>query len=174
MRHGFPGCAVLAMAACGLFATPSLADLTVDATPVALRTGLGRTFVIHTVTRNDAPGTSARTILHLNIVSLDPGTYVDPEDWSSTRTRYLHDIPANGVVTTSWTVQAVNSGRFKIFVVVTSAAGGDEVVSSPALRVTIADQRRLNPSGILPVVLVVPATVALGLAWSRRRRRRLR
>ena len=40
--------------------------------------------------RRRAPG--AALIAHLDVVSRDPGVYVDPEDWSSERTRYLPPV----------------------------------------------------------------------------------
>ena len=44
------------------------------------------------------------------------GVYVDPEDWSSHRTRYLAPISAGGSVTLAWKMQAVNSGSFGVYV----------------------------------------------------------
>ena len=137
-------------------------------------TSLGKHFSFVSSLHNETDTTRPGTIAYLNVLSTQSDVYVDPEDWSSARTRFLGDVQPGATTKLTWNVQAVNSGRFVVFVVVTSASGSDEVVSSPALRVTVADQRRLSPAGILPVVLVVPAIVALGLVWSRYRRRRLR
>jgi hypothetical protein len=155
-------------------AAPSTPTWTVELDRSQVTSSIGKHFTFVSTLHNETGAPRPGTIAYLNVVSMQSDVYVDPEDWSSARTKFLGVVGPGATTRLTWTVQAVNSGRFKIFVVVTSAAGGDEVVSSPALPVTIADQRRLNPSGILPVVLVVPATVALCLAWSRRRRRRLR
>ena len=58
-------------------------------------------------------------VAHLNVLSLEPDVYVDPEDWSSERTRYLPVIPAHGSVDVSWSVHAVNAGRFILYTAVT-------------------------------------------------------
>ena len=155
-------------------AAPGTPTWTVELDRSQVSTSLGRHFSFVSTLHNETTAPRPGTIAYLNVVSMQSDVYVDPEDWSSARTRFLGVVGPGATTSLTWNVQAVNSGRFKVFVVVTSAAGSDEVVSSPALRVTIADERRLNPSGILPVVLIVPAIVAGGLVWSRRRRRRLR
>lgn len=147
-------------------------SVTLDQSQVT--SSLGNRFTFVSTLSNETGQVRPGTIAYLNVVSMQSDVYVDPEDWSSKRTRFLGDVQPGATTRLTWDVQAVNSGRFVVFVVVTSASGSDEVVTSPALRVAIADQRRLNPSGILPVVLVVPTVVALGLVWSWRRRRRLR
>ncbi len=139
-----------------------------------LTSSLGNRFTFVSTLRNETGQVRPGTIAYLNVVSMQSNVYVDPEDWSSKRTRFLGDVQPGATTRLTWNVQAVNSGRFVVFVVVTSASGSDEVVTSPALRVTIADQRRLNPTGILPVVLAVPIVIAVALVWSWRRRRRLR
>ncbi len=139
-----------------------------------LSSSLGNRFTFVSTLDNLTDQVRPGTIAYLNVVSMRSDVYVDPEDWSSHRTRFLGDVQPGATTRLTWNVQAVNSGSFVVFVVVTSATGSDEVVTSPALRVMIADQRRLNPTGILPVVVAVPAVVALGLVWSWRRRRALR
>ena len=47
-------------------------------------------------------------VAHLNVLSLEPDVYVDPEDWSSHRTVYLTTLAAHGSTTIRWDVQAVN------------------------------------------------------------------
>jgi hypothetical protein len=112
-------------------------------------------------------------VAHLNIVSLDPSVYVDPEDWSSHRTRYLGTIPPGGSTRTDWTVQAVNSGHFVIYVAVVDHQGAGSVIASNPLRATVAQKRRLNSGGVVPLALGIPAVLALGLVALRRRRRSL-
>lgn len=143
-----------------------------DQTTVTSR--LGDKFRFTSTIRNQSSSQQPGTIAYLNIVSMDPQVYVDPEDWSSQRTRYLGSVAGRDTVPVEWKVQAVNSGRFVVFVVVTSERGSAEVVTSKALRVEITNQRSLNPTGIVPVVLGVPGIAAVALVLTRRRRRRLR
>ena len=60
----------------------------------------------------------AELIAHLNVLSLRSGVYIDPEDWSSNRTRYLPPIPAGGSLTLTWRLQAVNAGSIGVYVAV--------------------------------------------------------
>lgn len=154
--------------------TLTLAGWTVELDQSQLHGTVGSRFSFVSTLRNDTGQSRPDTIAYLNVLSTRSSVYVDPEDWSSDRTRFLGDVKAGETQHVRWKMQAVNSGSFVVFVVVTSAAGGSEVVSSPALRVVIADQRRLNPTGVLPVTIAVPAVLALGMGWSWRRRRRLR
>jgi hypothetical protein len=156
--------------AAGAVAQPDLA-LTVDRTHV--RTGLGREFVIRSeVVRSSSAGSGDGVILHLNVFSLHPGVYVDPEDWSSDRTRYVH-VPDGGTVTSVWRLHAVNHGSFALYVTaVPAAAGGSRPVSSPVVVASVASRRTLDPGGVVPLALGVPsALLALTLAARRLRRR---
>lgn len=163
-------------AAIGVPTTTAVADpsWSVQLDHAHVETTIGHHFTFTSALHNATGRTRPGTVAYLNIVSMDPSVYVDPEDWSSSRTRYLGDVGPGATVPVTWRVQAVNSGRFVIFVVVTSQRGSDEVVTSGAMRVTIANQRRLNPSGILPVALGVPTVAGALLVWTRRRRQRLR
>jgi hypothetical protein len=108
----------------------------------------------------------------LNILSLDPDTYVDPEDWSDARTQYLPEIPAGGQATLAWTVQAVNHGRFVVYVALARAQAGQPVLAGPGLRADVTAQRVINAEGILPLAAAVPAATLVVLLATRVRRRR--
>jgi hypothetical protein len=113
-------------------------------------------------------------VAHLNVASLRPGVYVDPEDWSTSRTRYLDPIPAGGTATVRWSLQAVNAGTFAVYVAVLpqDAAGRPPTVGR-AVRVTVAERRTLDAGGILPLALGVPAAVGVAAGGLALRRRRL-
>ena len=107
------------------------------------------------------------------MLSLRPGVYVDPEDWSSHRTRYLPTIPAGGSLPITWTVQAVNSGSIGIYVAVLPASGAPQPpVTGPTLHVSIARRVTLNSGGILPLALGIPGLIGLLMAGLRLRHRR--
>jgi len=147
------------------------ADISVSLDQSTLSTRIGERFSFTATVRNDSPIVRPGVVAHLDVVSLDPQVYVDPEDWSSRRTEFLGTIPAEGTERIEWTVQAVNSGNFVLFVSLTAERGTDRVTTSPALRVTIASQRTLNAGGVLPLALGMPA-ILLALmviaAWRRR------
>jgi hypothetical protein len=87
--------------------------------------------------------------------------YVDPEDWSSNRTRYLGTIPAGGSRTIAWRMQAVNAGTFGVYVAALSATGAKaRSITSPTVRLSVAERTTLNSGGILPLAIGIPALIA--------------
>ncbi len=114
-------------------------------------------------------------IAHLDVVSTDPQVYVDPEDWSTSRTRYLGTVAPGATVRVPWRVQAVNSGDFVLYVVVTPARGAAAVAVGDGLRLRADPATRLAAGGTLPVVLGVPVlTLLASLLVAARRRARQR
>jgi LPXTG-motif cell wall-anchored protein len=67
----------------------------------------------------------------------------------------------------------VNSGDFVVYVAVVDRNGQGSVTASNPLATTVAQKRRLNSSGVVPLALGIPAVLALGLVLVRRRRRSL-
>jgi hypothetical protein len=118
---------------------------------------------------------SDRLIAHLSIVTLDPAVYVDLEDWTTSPTRQLGALPPGGSTSATWDIQAVNAGRFDVYVVVLPALHGPadqgQTVSEPEL-VEVAGRRTLNVGGVLPVTVAVPVLLALAALAARVRRRR--
>lgn len=115
----------------------------------------------------------AGLIAHLNVLSTDPSTYVDPEDWSSHRTQFIDALPAHGERTLSWPMQAVNSGSLVVYVAVIDPADRSTTVSAP-IDLSVAKQQTIDAGGILPLALGVPGGVAVLLTVSRLHRRRVR
>jgi len=153
-------------------ATPSAPiSLSVDRTSVS--TELGRTLTFDSTIRNAGSRPAAGLIGHLNVLSLRTGVYVDPEDWSSQRTRYLAPIPPAGSRTITWKVQAVNSGSFGVYIAVLPRSGAARPpVTGPTIHVLVKERKTLNSGGILPLALGVPAVLALLVVVVRLRRGR--
>jgi len=153
-------------------AAPLHVSVTVDRTTV--RTSVGRTFVFRTRITNDVPRTSPRLVAHLNVLSLEPGTYVDPEDWSSDRTRYLGALRPGRTTVVEWPVKAVNSGSIGLYVAVLPQNGASvPPTTGPAVHAEIARRSTLDSSGVLPLALGIPsllAALALVVRLNRRRR----
>jgi hypothetical protein len=147
--------------------------LTVRLDRATVSTKIGEKFHFTTTVRNLESEPVPGVVAHLNIVSLDPSVYVDPEDWSSHRTRYLGTLPAGGSRRVDWGVQAVNSGRFVVYVAVVDRNGAGSVTASNPLVATVAQKRRLNSGGVVPLALGIPGLLALGFVLMRRRRRTL-
>ena len=166
---------ILAAAAAVLaFAGPAAAsnDVSVAVDRTSIATQLGQRFVFQTTISNHAPTATEPLIAHLNVLSLRPGVYVDPEDWSSQRTWYLGAIAAGEIRTITWRLQAVNAGTFAAYVAVLPQNGPDQPpVTGPAVVVTVVERRTINPGGVLPLALAIPALLALLAGGVRRSRR---
>jgi hypothetical protein len=141
-----------------------------------LRTLLGDRFTFRSRIANSGAASSDRLLAHLNVVSLTSDVYVDPEDWSSSRTREVPPLGPGGSTSLSWHLQAVNAGSFSVYVVLlpngAASAGTGPLVVSPPVHVSVAGRRTLTAGGALPVVVAVPVLLGLLAAAARRRVRR--
>jgi hypothetical protein len=158
-------------AALVLVPVASASDIAVGIDRTHVSTSLGQSFSFATTVANRGAGSTDTLVAHLNILSLKPGVYVDPEDWSSDRTRYLEPIPSGRARTVGWRIKAVNGGSLAAYVTVVPQSGAATPVTSQALRLDVASRNTLNAGGILPVALGVPAGIAL-LAFAVRVQRR--
>lgn len=168
--------AALATALAGALAPVAAAvgveDVSVTVTPQRIATTLGSKFSFTSTLANGGSTDAQGLIAHLNVLSLKDGTYVDPEDWSSNRTRYLEPIAPGASTTIRWSMQAVNDGHFGIYVAVLPDDGAPVMaVTGPTIRLDVAERKTLNAGGILPLVLGIPAAIgALALGVRLRRR----
>jgi hypothetical protein len=161
--------AVLALVALGAWvpgADAAAPSITLDRGSVAIR--LGKSFAF-TSTLAAGPGSTGPLVAHLNVVSLDPSTYVDPEDWSTHRTRYLEPMAAGTSRSIRWSVKAVSAGPMAIYVTAVPAGGSGPIAVGPPLRVQVADRKTLNSGGVVPLALAVPAAVIVLAVVARRR-----
>jgi hypothetical protein len=166
-------CALAAFAPTGAHASAAV-GISLDRTHVSNKLGDSFSFDSRITNAGQAPLTGL--VAHLNIVALTKGVYVDPEDWSSQRTRYLPDLRPGQSTDAGWKVQSVNGGRFAVYVVVLpeSAAGSaaDRPTVGPALDVRVAERKTINSGGVLPLALGVPALLGLMTLGLRIRRDR--
>jgi len=147
-------------------------NLTVIVAPERIATELGGKFAFTSTISNTGASDARGLIAHLNVLSLRDGTYVDPEDWSSNRTRYLHPIAPGESMTITWRMQAVNDGDFGIYVAVLPESGAPvPPVTGPTIHLDVAERKTLNAGGIVPLVLGIPAALGLLAVGVRIRRR---
>jgi hypothetical protein len=156
----------------GARAAAGNAHVAVSVDRVTISTQLGRKFVIRSTVANRGAAPARRLIAQLNIFSLRKSVYVDPEDWSSSRVRYLPPIRAGGSTTITWRLQAVNGGEFAAWVTVLPEAGGPRAPAiGPAINVAVAQHKTLNSGGILPLALGIPVLLAFASVGVRLKRR---
>jgi hypothetical protein len=161
----------LAVAALARVADVATADVSVTFDRDDVATRLGHRFTVRSTIANPGPGEARGLIAHLNVLSLRDGVYVDPEDWSTGRTRYLASIPPGGSATVTWRLQAVSAGSFAVYVAVLAADAAGAPAVGPAVRVAVSERRSLDAAGILPLALTVPALIAAAAVALRARRR---
>jgi hypothetical protein len=131
----------------------------VDRTEIA--TQLGHKFHFRSTFRNDGPAAASGLIAHLNVLSLHRDVYVDPEDWSSHRTKFLPPIAPGRSLTVTWPMEAVNHGSFAVYVTLVAPDAGGRPAIGPAVHVAVADRKTLNSGGIVPLALGIPALLGL-------------
>jgi hypothetical protein len=164
--------AVFALALLAAPAEAAAPSVSVEVDRTAIRTDLGQTFSFRTTITNRASAPATGLVAHLNVLSLRPGTYVDPEDWSTSRTRYLPAIPARGSTALSWRVTGVHSGAIGVYVSVLPASGAGRPVTAPMVRVDIAARKTVDAGGVVPIALGVPAALGVLIVAVGIRRRR--
>ena len=114
-RHAFVRAAAAAAAALTAVCTLGLAGPARASaeTSLAIHFDTGRVdlvvgdkFALTSTITNNGSAPSAPVIAHLNVVSLTSDVYVDPEDWSSSRSEYLPAIAPGQSV--QWMFQDAN------------------------------------------------------------------
>jgi hypothetical protein len=141
-------------------------EITVDRSSVSVR--LGTTFAF-TSTLSAGAAETGPLVAHLNVVSLDRSTYVDPEDWSTHRTRYLGSVVPGAATAVRWSVKAVSSGSIAIYVTAVPAEGSGTIAVGPPVQVQVAERRTLNSGGVVPLAVAVPAALLAVAVVTRRR-----
>jgi hypothetical protein len=136
---------------------------------------VGETVRFNTTVRNTGTAATSPLVAHLNIASLQPGVYVDPEDWSSSRTRYLEPLQPGETVTINWMVRALTEGDFAAYVTMVAADPAFVPVTGSPLLIHANPSHILPMKKVLPVIIAVPlvplAFVFWGIAQDLRRRR---
>lgn len=153
---------------------PPTADLVVTIDPVEHAATLGDSIELTVRVDNVGAADTVPLVVHIDITDLSGEGSVDPEDWTATLSIPIDAVPAGESRTAAWALQPISPGEFTVYAVVL-APELDAVHTSRVLRVSVDDQRSLNPGGILPVALGMPAIVGgllLGQIGRGRRNRR--
>jgi hypothetical protein len=168
--------AVCAVALVAMLAAPSagaaVPALSVDVNRTSVETTLGQDFSFASTITNRGSAPTSSLVAHLNVLSLRPGLYVDPEDWSENRTRYLGPLGPRESKTIRWTVTAVNAGSLGVYVAVFPSSGEGKPVTGPTVRASIAERKTIDSGDIVPVAIGVPvllSALAVGIRFRRRR-----
>jgi len=151
-------------------------DLTIAVSENERSTLTGDSFSFTSEIGNEGSERTPPLIANLAFVATDGDTYVDPEDWSGSRTKAVAPIGPRDSVTITWTVKTVIEGDVAAYVAVLPAppelTPASPLAVSPAIQMHVEEDRKLNPGGVLPTVVVVPAALAAMFAGLRVVRRR--
>ncbi len=163
---------LLACSTASAWASPLSVEITPDPTRVA--TVLGGRFTINTQVANNGSAPTGDVLAHLNVASMQDDVYVDPEDWSSSRSQSLSLRPGESR-TLSWDIQAVNAGQFAAYVVVlpegAEVSGAEGLVVSPLVKIDVEARSAQSERGVLPTVLLMPLVLGMSAVGLRIRRR---
>jgi len=155
--------------AAALAAAPAAAAPELSMSRARVSTRIGEDFRFTTAIANRGAAPLEGLVAHLDVVSDDRGVYVDPEDWSSQRTRYLPVVAPGASLEIPWKVKAVNAGHFAVYVVV---LGAGRPLAGPALDARVSEQRSVDAGGVLPLAVGLPSLLGLALLGVRARRPR--
>jgi uncharacterized membrane protein len=132
--------------------------VTVSMEPKASSVSLGESLDLQITVTNTGPRPSPPLIIHLDITDPDRSTSVDPEDWTATLSKTVGVVAAGDEATVGWSIQPISGGHFAAYAVALSP-GVDDVATSNVLQIAVAEQRTLDPGGILAVAIGAPALV---------------
>lgn len=142
------------------------------------RVNTGDSVLFNTTVINASAETSPPVVVAMNIINLDSaGDVVDPEDWSPERTQYVTPMASGHSVQSSWRVNAILEGDYMVYMVLVPEPDGQQSTSrpiaSPGIHLTVDPFTRLNPGGVLPIVIAIPTLLmaAVGFVMWRQRRR---
>lgn len=150
--------------------------LSIDVDVVSREVKTGDT-VEFTTTITAPAGQAGPWIVAMNIVNLGDGDPVDPEDWSPTRTQQIEELGSDRTAQLDWEVNAILKGDYLVYMVVLSApetsTDTSEPVASSGIHLTVEQFVRINPGGVLPLAIGMPAFLGGLLFAVMRSRRRL-
>jgi ABC-2 type transport system permease protein len=135
----------------------------------------GDPVLFNTVVTNTGTEESSPAVVAMNIINLGEGDPVDPEDWSPERMQLIEALAPGQSVNHSWRVNTILQGDYMVYMVVVPEPDGPEATSQPVasagIHLTVNPFTRLNPGGVIPVVLTMPGVVvlAMGLVFLVRR-----
>jgi azurin len=140
-------------------------QITVDMAYQTAKTGDAIFF--DTVVTNPLSEPSPPTIVAMNIINLDKeGDVVDPEDWSPERTQYIDQLAPGESATLSWRVNTILDGDYIVYMVAMpeplARDATSQAVASSGIHLTVMPFTRLNPRGIIPLVIGSPIVLGLG------------
>jgi hypothetical protein len=156
-------------------ASPSLeSPIVITAENTGISATLGEKFVVRTTITNHGAAAVPDLVAHLDVFGFDPEIPIDPEDWSSERTRALPTLKPGESVTLGWTLHAVNLGTIALYVAVVPAGESrpDAPFVGPTILVAIAERATVSSGSVLPIAFGVPVVLGL-LAFGVRLRRRI-
>ena len=154
--------------------SPAAVRVGLDHARVSTRLGAG--FGLGSTITNVGRRPLAGLVAHLNVVSLTNGVYVDPEDWSPQRTKDVPALAPGQSARIGWRVNAVNGGRFAVYVV-TVPRGSPRNASAglaigPPLGLRVTERRVFNSGGVVFLAVGLPGLLGLATIGTRARRRR--
>jgi hypothetical protein len=143
-------------------------SVTVQIDPARSSIRLGENIELHVTVTNTGTDPSPPLVLHLDITNPDRSTSVDPEDWTSTLSKQVGVVAPGAARRLDWRIQPISGGSYATYAVAISP-GVDNLASSNVAQIDVAEQRALNPGGILIAAVGTPVVVGALLLLQLRR-----
>jgi len=138
-------------------------------------TKTGDKIEFNTVVTNNSTQASAPLHVSMNIIKIGSGDPVDPEDWSPERSQAVDPLAAGKSAKQSWVVNTIMEGNYMVYMTViptpASADATSQTISSTGIHVIVKPSNDTNPGGVLPVAIIIPASLIVGTVLLRSRRR---
>jgi ABC-type transport system involved in cytochrome c biogenesis permease component len=139
-------------------------QIAIDAGATTVKTG--DTLRFNTQITNMRSEEAPPLIIAMNIINLDAqGDTVDPEDWSPQRTQYLETLQSGQSASQEWIINTILDGEFMVYMVLIPTPESQDTTSKPVassgIHLTVTPFTRINPGGVMPIVLGMP--ILLGL-----------
>jgi len=161
---------ILAVMCVPRVATAGVGDVTLTLAPASNPVVLGEAFDVRVTVTNTGSDPTPSLVIHVDVTDPTSAKSVDPEDWTSTLSKTIGVVGPGESTTLEWHLQPISPGDFSLYAVALSADAHDAVTSNVAT-VGVIDHRSLNPGGILPVAIGVPALLGFLLLIRIRPRR---
>jgi ABC-2 type transport system permease protein len=150
-------------------------QISIDLDTITVKTGDKVEY--NTVVTNNSAEASPPLIVAMNVINLDAqGEVVDPEDWSPQRTQYTESLAAGQSTSHHWIINTILDGDYMVYMVLIPEPDSQEATSQPiastGIHLTVTPFTRLNPGGVLPYAIGIPAVVLVGIIVIYRLRRR--
>ena len=151
-------------------AAADVGDLSIRVSPDITQTGVGDSSDLQIEVSNNGSSPTGDLSLHIDITDPQKDGSVDPVDWSPELTRSIGSIDTGESNNQIWTIKPISGGDFVFYAVILEPSAGSkpsQITTSDGVAIRVEEKRAFNPQGVTPIVIAIPAIIAVALIWRR-------